>query len=146
MIGTLKQCIFNCNHWTESSRIFLRYNSFFRLFLRQTNACITGSVVQCGIRCRFHQQKKWCFGCRSCCQTLSSRGWLRISLVPIVLHVLHVFAHFSDRPTSWSSPMFRCYFRKESSCSRMNGLGMVKVHWEPKGCVAFVFFQRQGWR
>eukprot|EP00434_Breviolum_minutum_P037121 symbB.v1.2.032901.t1/scaffold4016.1/size46338/3 len=23
--------------------------------------------------------------------------------------------------------VFRCYFRKESSCSRMNGLGMVKV-------------------
>ena len=71
--------------------MFLRSNSFLRLFLRQTNACIPGSVVQCGIRCRFHQQKKWCFGCRSCCQTLSSRGWLRISLVPIVLHVLHIF-------------------------------------------------------
>ena len=28
------------------------------------------------------------------------------------------------------------FLRKESSSSRMNGLGMVKVHWEPKGCVA----------
>ena len=58
------------------------------------------------------------------------------------------FFHFSHRPTSWSSPCLRCCFPKESSCSWMDGLGMVKVYWEPKGCVKAqclgFFLPRQG--
>ena len=70
--------------------------------------------------------------------------WVRISIVPIVLHVLHI-SQIGHRRGVLRVSMF---FRKESSYSWMDGLRMVKVYWEPKGmCGNKVFgcFQpRQG--
>ena len=49
---------------------------------------------------------------------------------PCFHHVFHIF-HIGQ--TSWSSPCLRQFFDSERSW--MNGLGKVKVRWEPKGCV-----------
>ena len=91
------------NHWTivsspDSNRktrslwIFLRSNSLFRLFLCQTNVCHT---VQCGIRCRFHQQKE----CDNfCCLIFALQttliAWLAVcvSIVSMfcIFHIFHI--------------------------------------------------------
>ena len=67
-----------------------------------------------------------------------------VIIVPIVLHVLHIF-QIGQRRGVLRVSMF---FRKESSCSWMDDLGMVKVYWEPKDvweaqCSGF-FQPRQG--
>ena len=128
-----------------SSTVIIRQNhrgAFSDPSLSSGCSCVkptlTGSVVQCGIRCRFHQQKRVVFRLRI---VLPNTIIARLGTFFHCSHCFACFSHFSDRPTSWSSPCFDVFLTPKGVQQQLdgwpwNGEGVLGA----KGCVGTKHF------
>ena len=106
-----------------SSTVIIRQNhrrSFSDPILSSGCSCVKPMLASSNVASDvvFTSKTEWCFGC----------------MVGCVFPLFLCFSFFTFFRSANVVEFFvlRWFFRKESMCSWMDGLGMVKVYWEPR--------------